>query len=125
MSILVDENTKVLCQGITGKAGAFHTAQCLEYGTNMVGGVTPGKGGTKSEHGLPVFNTVGEAVEQTGADTSMIFVPACNPKSTTFGLPLIQAAKVRGLLNSTISQSSATILRSLITLKCSTSCTNF
>lgn len=76
MSILVDKNTKVICQGITGKAGAFHTAQCLEYGTQMVGGVTPGKGGTKSEHGLPVFNTVHEAVAETGADVSMLFVPA-------------------------------------------------
>jgi succinyl-CoA synthetase alpha subunit len=76
MSILVDKNTRVLCQGITGKAGAFHTAQCLEYGTQIVGGVTPGKGGTKSEHGLPVFDTVHEAVRQTDADTSMVFVPA-------------------------------------------------
>ncbi len=75
MSILVDNNTRVICQGITGKAGAFHTAQCLEYGTQIVGGVTPGKGGTKSEHGLPVFNTVHEAVAKTGADTSMLFVP--------------------------------------------------
>ncbi|MFH1745584.1 MAG: succinate--CoA ligase subunit alpha [Planctomycetota bacterium] len=76
MSILVDKNTRVICQGITGKAGAFHTAQCVEYGTNIVGGVTPGKGGTKSEHGLPVFNTVHEAVAETGADTSLLFVPA-------------------------------------------------
>ncbi len=76
MSILVDKRTRVICQGITGKAGAFHTAQCLEYGTNIVGGVTPGKGGSKSEHGLPVFNTVHEAVRQTGADTSLLFVPA-------------------------------------------------
>jgi len=76
MSILVNKNTRVICQGITGKAGAFHTSQCLEYGTNVVGGVTPGKGGTKSEHGLPVFNTVHEAVAETGADASMIFVPA-------------------------------------------------
>ncbi len=75
MSILVDENTRVICQGITGKAGAFHTTQCLEYGTNIVGGVTPGKGGMKSEHGLPVFNTVHEAVAKTGADASMLFVP--------------------------------------------------
>ncbi len=75
MSILVDENTRVICQGITGKAGAFHTKQCLEYGTNVVGGVTPGKGGMKSEHGLPVFNTVHEAVDKTGADASMLFVP--------------------------------------------------
>jgi len=76
MSILVNKNTRVICQGITGKAGAFHTRQCLEYGTNVVGGVTPGKGGTKSEHGLPVFNTVYEAVGETGADASMLFVPS-------------------------------------------------
>ena len=76
MSILVDKNTRVICQGITGKAGAFHTAQCLEYGTKMVGGVVPGKGGGKSEHGLPIFNTCHEAVKATGADATMIFVPA-------------------------------------------------
>lgn len=76
MSILVDKSTRVICQGITGKAGAFHTRQCLEYGTQMVGGVTPGKGGTRSEHDLPVFNTVQEAVAATAADTTMIFVPA-------------------------------------------------
>ena len=76
MSILVDRNSGVICQGITGKAGAFHTAQCLEYGTRMVGGVSPGKGGRKSEHGLPVFNTCHDAVAATGADVSMIFVPA-------------------------------------------------
>jgi len=76
MSILVDEHTRLICQGITGKAGAFHTRQCIEYGTNVVGGVTPGKGGTKSEHGLPVFNTVHEAVADTGANVSMLFVPA-------------------------------------------------
>lgn len=76
MSILVDGQTGVICQGITGKAGAFHTAACLEYGTKMVGGVSPGKGGTKSEHGLPVFNTCHDAMSATGADVSMIFVPA-------------------------------------------------
>jgi succinyl-CoA synthetase alpha subunit len=76
MSILVDKNTKVICQGITGKAGAFHTTQCLEYGTAMVGGVSPGKGGTKSEHGLPVFNNARDAISATGADVSMIFVPS-------------------------------------------------
>lgn len=76
MSILVGANTRVLCQGITGRAGAFHTAQCLEYGTKIVGGVTPGKGGTKSEHDLPVFNTCHEAVAATAADATMIFVPA-------------------------------------------------
>lgn len=76
MSILVDGNTRVITHGITGKAGAFHTQQCLEYGTKMVGGVVPGKGGQRSEHGLPVFDTVEEAVGETGANCSMIFVPA-------------------------------------------------
>jgi succinyl-CoA synthetase alpha subunit len=75
MSILVNKDTKVICQGITGSAGAFHTKQCLEYGTKMVGGVTPGKGGTKDANGLPVFNTVHEAVDATGANATMIFVP--------------------------------------------------
>ncbi len=76
MSILVDKNTRVITHGITGKAGAFHTSQCLDYGTQVVGGVVPGKGGQKSEHGLPVFDTVEAAVEQTGANCSLIFVPA-------------------------------------------------
>ena len=75
MSILVDKNTKVICQGFTGAAGAFHTKGCLDYGTKMVGGVTPSKGGQKDANGLPVFNTCAEAVKQTGADATMIFVP--------------------------------------------------
>ena len=75
MSILVDSNTKVICQGITGSAGAFHTKQCLEYGTQMVGGVTPNKGGTQDANGLPIFNTCYEAVEATGCNATMIFVP--------------------------------------------------
>src|SRR5690554_5976427 len=75
MSILIDKNTKVICQGITGSQGSFHTEQAIAYGTQMVGGVTPGKGGT--EHlGLPVFNTVEEAVKATGATASVIYVPA-------------------------------------------------
>jgi succinyl-CoA synthetase alpha subunit len=74
MSILIDKNTRVLCQGITGKVGQFHTKGCLEYGTKMVGGVTPGKGG-ETAVGLPVFDTVVEAVEKTGANATMIFVP--------------------------------------------------
>src|SRR5690554_7310665 len=75
MSILIDKNTKVICQGFTGAQGTFHSQQALEYGTQLVGGVTPGKGGT-THLGLPVFNTVAEAVAQTGADTSVIYVPA-------------------------------------------------
>ena len=74
MSILINKATRVLCQGITGKVGQFHTKGCLEYGTQMVGGVTPGKGG-ETVLGLPVFDTVVEAVEKTGADATMIFVP--------------------------------------------------
>lgn len=74
MSILIDKNTKVLCQGITGKVGQFHTKGCLEYGTKMVGGVTPGRGG-ETVLGLPVFDTMAEAVKQTGANATMIFVP--------------------------------------------------
>src|SRR5688500_18577578 len=75
MSVLINKSTRVICQGITGKAGAFHTKGCKEYGTQMVGGVTPGKAGETVE-GLPVFDTVIEAVEKTGADATMIFVPA-------------------------------------------------
>ena len=74
MSILVNKATRVICQDITGKVGQFHTRGCREYGTQMVGGVTPGKGGSEVD-GLPVFDTVIEAVEQTGADATMIFVP--------------------------------------------------
>ena len=74
MSILVDRNTRVICQGITGKVGEFHTRGCLEYGTRMVGGVTPGKGGEKIAD-LPVFDTVAEARDATGANATMIFVP--------------------------------------------------
>ena len=75
MSILIDKNTKVICQGFTGGQGTFHSEQAIEYGTKMVGGVTPGKGGT-NHLGLPVFNTVAEAVAKTGAEASVIYVPA-------------------------------------------------
>lgn len=75
MSILVNKDTRVLVQGITGREGTFHTQQMLAYGTNVVGGTSPGKGGTRHE-GVPVFNTMAEAVEKTGADASIIFVPA-------------------------------------------------
>ena len=74
MSILVNKDSKIICQGITGSQGTFHSQQCLDYGTQIVGGVTPGRGG--QEHiGVPVFNTMREAVDQTGADVSMILVP--------------------------------------------------
>jgi succinyl-CoA synthetase alpha subunit len=74
MSILVNKDSKILCQGITGNQGSFHTEQCIEYGTNVVAGVTPGRGG--QEHlGVPVYNTVRNAVDETGADVSMIYVP--------------------------------------------------
>ncbi len=74
MSILVDKNSRIVVQGITGRSGLFHTRQCREYGTAIVAGVTPGKGGIQIE-GIPVFNTVAEAVTYSGADVSMIFVP--------------------------------------------------
>ncbi len=114
MSILVNRDSRVICQGITGKAGAFHTKHCLEYGTKMVGGVTPGKGGTKSEHDLPVFNTCHEAVAATGADVSMIFVPppfageaameACDAGIRlvvliTEGIPTLDMVKARKFLD--------------------------
>jgi succinyl-CoA synthetase alpha subunit len=75
MPVLIHANTRVLCQGITGAFGAQHTKGCLHYGTRMVGGVTPGKGGTKDDNGLPIFDTVAGAKKATGADATMIFVP--------------------------------------------------
>ena len=113
MSILVNSDTKVICQGITGSAGAFHTQQCLAYGTKMVGGVTPGKGGTKDANGLPVFNTVREAARATGADATMIFVPppfaadsimeAADANlgvvcAITEGIPVLDMVKVKAFL---------------------------
>ena len=75
MPVLVDANTVVICQGITGSFGATHTRGCLHYGTKLAGGVTPGKGGQKDDNGLPIFNTVDDAVKATGATATMIFVP--------------------------------------------------
>ena len=113
MSILVDKRTKVICQGITGSAGAFHTKGCLEYGTKMVGGVTPGKGGQKDANGLPIFDTVQQAVNETGAVASMIFVPApfCGDAimeaadagikvivAITEGVPVLDMVKVKAFL---------------------------
>ena len=74
MSVLVDKNSKIIVQGFTGKEGTFHSSQMIEYGTNIVGGVTPNKGGQK-HLGLPVFNSVVDAINETGANTSIIFVP--------------------------------------------------
>jgi len=113
MSILVNKRTKVICQGITGSAGAFHTRSCLEYGTKMVGGVTPGKGGQKDANGLPIFDTVQQAVNETGAIASMIFVPApfCGDAimeaadagikvivAITEGVPVLDMVKVKAFL---------------------------
>jgi succinyl-CoA synthetase alpha subunit len=75
MSILVNKDTKLICQGITGSAGGFHASQCRKYGTQLVAGVTPGKGGQMFEGDVPIFNTVQEAVDETGANASMVFVP--------------------------------------------------
>lgn len=93
MSILVDENTRLIVQGITGREGSFHTEQMLEYGTKVVAGVTPGKGGAEV-HGVPVFNSVREAAEATGANASVIFVPAKFTAESAYeamdaGLPLV------------------------------------
>jgi len=87
MSVLVNKDTKVLCQGITGSQGTFHSEQAIDYGTKMVGGVTPGKGGS-THLDLPVFNTVRNAVDQTGADASVIYVPAAFCKDS-----IIEAAE--------------------------------
>lgn len=93
MSILVDQNTRLLVQGITGREGTFHAQQMLEYGTQVVGGVTPGKGG-ETVHGVPVFNTVREAAEKTGANATVLFVPAKYTAAGVYeaqdaGIPLI------------------------------------
>jgi len=113
MSILVDKNTKVICQGFTGQQGTFHSEQALAYGTKLVGGVTPGRGG-QTHLGLPVFNTVREAVEETGATASMIYVPAAFAADAileaaeagikviaciTEGIPVLDMLKVRAALD--------------------------
>ncbi|MBL76043.1 MAG: succinate--CoA ligase subunit alpha [Chloroflexi bacterium] len=94
MSILVDQNTKLLVQGITGREGSFHAERCMSYGTNLVAGVTPGKGGEKFMDAVPVFNSVQEAVDETGANVALIFVPppfAADAilESADAGLPLV------------------------------------
>ncbi len=95
MSILIDENTRLLVQGMTGREGAFHTQQAIAYGTKVVAGVTPGKGGSNLD-GIPVFNTVGEAREKTGANVSVIFVPPpfaadAIMEAADAGIPLVVA----------------------------------
>jgi succinyl-CoA synthetase alpha subunit len=112
VSILVDETTRVICQGITGSAGAFHTRQMVEYGTKMVAGVTPGKGGADVD-GIPVFDTCSEAVAATGANASVIYVPAAFSADAimeavdagielvvciTEGIPALDMVKVKGWL---------------------------
>ncbi|MFQ5981967.1 MAG: succinate--CoA ligase subunit alpha [Woeseiaceae bacterium] len=112
MSVLVDKTSKVICQGITGSQGTFHTEQCIEYGTNVVAGVTPGRGGR--EHlGVPVFDTMAEAVAEFGADVSMVYVPAAFAADAiieaaeagvglivciTEGIPVLDMVKVRSAL---------------------------
>ncbi|MBA3600164.1 MAG: succinate--CoA ligase subunit alpha, partial [Acidobacteria bacterium] len=93
MSILVDKDTRLIVQGITGKEGTFHTHQMIEYGTQVVGGVTPAKGGTTHEN-VPVFNTVADAVTETGANVSIIYVPPAFAadaimEAADAGLPLV------------------------------------
>jgi succinyl-CoA synthetase alpha subunit len=95
LSVLVDKNTRLIVQGITGKEGTFHTLQMIDYGTRVVGGVTPGKGGTTHE-GVPVFNTVAEAVRETGANASVVYVPPAFAadaimESAAAGIPLVVA----------------------------------
>jgi succinyl-CoA synthetase alpha subunit len=112
MSILIDKNTKVICQGFTGSQGTFHAEQAIAYGTNLVGGISPGKGGT-THLGRPVFNTVQEAVAATGADASMIYVPAAFAGDAvleaadagikviaciTEGIPVMDMLKVKAVL---------------------------
>jgi succinyl-CoA synthetase alpha subunit len=114
MSILVDKKSKVICQGFTGKQGTFHSEQCLQYGTKLVGGVTPGRGGQK-HLGLPVFDTARAAVRATGADVSMIYVPAAYAADAileaadagirlivciTEGIPVNDMVKVKAALSS-------------------------
>lgn len=96
MSVLVNSDTRLLVQGITGKSGSFHASSCRQYGTNVVAGVTPGRGGEKFEDAVPVFDTVSEAVDQTGANATMIFVPppfAADSilEAADAGIPLIVA----------------------------------
>lgn len=115
MSVLINQNTKIICQGFTGKQGTFHSEQAIAYGTKMVGGVTPGKGG-QSHLNLPVFNTVKEAVKQTGATATVIYVPAAFCKDSileavdaglelivciTEGIPVLDMLQAKAVLDTT------------------------
>ena len=119
MSVLVDKNTRLVVQGITGSAGAFHTRQCMEYGTNVVAGVTPGKGGQKFDNEVPVFDTVAEARRETGCNVSMIFVPAAGAADSileavdawvelvvciTEGIPVMDMMRVKEMLKTSKSR---------------------
>lgn len=118
MSVLVDKNTRVICQGFTGANGTFHSEQAIAYGTKMVGGVTPGKGGT-THLGLPVFDTVSDAVNKTGANATVIYVPAafagdaiCEAAAAgialivciTEGIPVLDMSRVKEFLSQTKSR---------------------
>jgi succinyl-CoA synthetase alpha subunit len=118
MSILIDKNTRVICQGFTGAQGTFHSTQALAYGTRLVGGVTPGKGG-QTHLGLPIFDTVRDAVAETGADASMIYVPAAFAADAileaaaagvgiivciTEGIPVLDMLRVKAVLSGTASR---------------------
>src|ERR671935_310507 len=113
MSVLVDKDTRLVVQGITGNAGAFHTRQCIEYGTNVVAGVTPGKGGQMFDGKVPVFDTVWEARRETGCNASMVFVPALAAADSileavdagvelvvciTEGIPVMDMMRVKALM---------------------------
>ena len=93
MSVLIDKNTKVICQGFTGKNGTFHSEAAIAYGTRMVGGTSPGKGGA-THLGLPVFDTVGEAREKTGADASVIYVPPPGAADAISGISAAIASQI-------------------------------
>ncbi|MFN0279270.1 MAG: succinate--CoA ligase subunit alpha [Pyrinomonadaceae bacterium] len=130
MSVLVDKNTRLIVQGITGKEGTFHMLQMRDYGTNVVGGVTPGKGGTTHE-GVPVFNTVADAVRETGANASVIYVPSAFAADAimeaadaglplvvtiTEGIPVADMIKVKHYLDDRNAQSKIQNLKSKITM---------
>src|SRR5205809_4588205 len=119
MSVLVDKNTRLVVQGITGSAGAFHTRQCIEYGTNVVAGVTPGKGGQMFDGTIPVFDTVWEARQETRCNVSMVFVPAPAAADSileavdagvelvvciTEGIPVMDMMRVKALMRGTQSR---------------------